>query len=434
METIGLGLAGFGTVGSGVYRHLESNRKLFAQRLGCVPVIHRVAVRDLQKWRPEAPPVELTTTDWRQVIDDPSVRIVIELMGGTTAALEFIRAAIEAGKPVITGNKALLAEHGRELFELSAARGVPIYFEAAAAGGIPIIKTMREALIGNHIEWMRGIINGTSNYILTRMVEGGLSFQTALAEAQKKGYAEADPTLDINGWDAAHKAIILASLAYGFWVDHRILHVEGIEHVQAEDVGFAAALGYGIKLLGVVKSDGDRDIEVTVRPTLIPKGSVLASVGGVFNAVAVKGDVVGETLFYGRGAGADATASAVLSDIADAVGTLRCERRPAIFTPHGLYGRCKRVEEVVSSFYARFNVKDKPGVLAQVAAVFGQLDIGILSVIQPGAQAGDTVPLVFMLHDAPYGRLRAAVEKIESLPCVFGRGHCLWVETENSNP
>ncbi len=430
MDTIGLGLAGFGTVGSGVYRHLESNRDLFAQRLGCIPLVKRIAVRDRTKWRPDNPPQEIVTGDWGELIDDDSVRVVIELIGGTTTALQLIRAAIEANKPVITGNKALLAEHGRELFELSSAKGVPIYFEAAAAGGIPIIKTVREALIGNHIESIRGIINGTSNYILSRMVDAGLGFSQALAEAQEKGYAESDPTLDVNGWDAAHKAIILASLAYGFWVDHTLVHVEGIEDIQAEDVRFAAALGYGIKLLGVVKSGGDRDIEVSVRPTLVPKESVLASVGGVFNAVAVRGDVVGDTLFYGRGAGSDATASAVISDIADAASALMCSRPAPMFTPHSLYGRCKPVDQIVSSFYMRLDVEDRPGVLAKVATILGERKIGISSVIQPEAEEKEkTVPLVFMLHDAPFGILREAISMLDSLECVRGPAHCLWVDT-----
>ncbi len=428
MDSIGIGMAGLGTVGGGVYRNLAGNARLLANRLGCLPVLKKIAVRDLSKPRDLQLPAELLTADCMTLLDDPEIRIVIELIGGSGIAMDLVRGAIERGKPVITGNKALLAEHGRELFELSASRGVPIYFEAAAAGGIPIIKTIREALVGNHIESMHGILNGTSNYILTRMVENGLSFGVALGEASEKGYAEADPALDVNGWDAAHKAIILASLAYGFWVDHRGVHVEGIENVQAEDVQFADALGYTVKLLGVVRSDGERDIEVTVRPTLIPRSHVLASVGGVFNALAVRGDVVGDTLFYGRGAGADPTASAVLSDVADAVGDLTSSRCAPSFTPHSLYGCCKPVAEIVSPFYVRLNVEDKPGVLARVAAEFAGRDIGILSVIQPESQDPERVPLVLMIHDAPYGRLMETLAALESLDCVRGPAHRMWVE------
>ncbi len=271
MESIGIGLAGFGTVGGGVYKNLESNRALLTQRLGASFEIRRIAVRDLEKPRPVEAPAELFTTDLDALIADPEIKVVVELMGGIDVPLAFVRKALEAGKIVITGNKALLAEHGAELFALAREKRVPIFYEAAVAGGIPIIKTVREALIANRFESIHGILNGTSNYILTRMTEAGLDFAPALAEAQQLGYAEADPTLDINGWDAAHKAIILASLAYGFWVQAKDIHVAGIDRLTGDDIRFAAQLGYAIKLLATIKADASDEIEVRVCPTLIPK-------------------------------------------------------------------------------------------------------------------------------------------------------------------
>ena len=290
-----------------------------------------------------------------------------------------------------------------------------MFFEASTAGGIPIIKTIREALIANHIVSIHGIINGTSNYILTRMTDAGLDFAEALAEAQAQGYAEADPTLDINGWDAAHKAIILASLAYGFWVPTDRIFVEGIDKLTATDIRFAGELGYRVKLLAIIKADGGPEngggVEVRVHPTLIPKTHVLASVSGVFNAVRVCGDVVGETLFYGRGAGQDPTASAVISDLAEAAVALGGERRCYGFTPHGLYGTCRPLEAINSRYYLRLAVDDRPGVLAQVAGILGAHGIGISSVVQPEThdEAG-RAQLVFMLDRASHRQMQTALD------------------------
>ncbi len=425
-------MAGLGNVGAGLYRHLAGNRDLLESRTGCAPEIRRVALRNPSLPRPVQPPADIVTTDWRDLISDPSCGILIELMGGTGAALEFFRAALDSGRPVITGNKALLAEHGAELFDRAAKTGSKIYFEAAAAGGIPIIKTIREALVGNHVISLHGILNGTSNYILTRMNEAGLDFETALAEATALGYAEADPTLDINGWDAAHKAIILASLAYGFWVNHREVHVEGIEKITARDIRFASELGYAIKLLAVIKAHPAANVEVRLHPALIPKGAMLASVRGVFNAVAVEGDVVGTTLFYGRGAGPDATASAVLSDIADACLGLQGATAAPSFQPHGLYGTLTPIGEVVSRFYLRLAVTDRPGVLARIADILGRLGIGILSVIQPEGRPDEEACLVLMLHDTPFARMREACSAIAALDCVNAEPHLMWVENPPS--
>jgi homoserine dehydrogenase len=356
------------------------------------------------------------------------VPVIVELFGGTGVALELILAAIRAGKMVVTANKALLAEHGREVFGLATERKVPVFYEAAVAGGIPIIKAMREAFIANHIESMHGIINGTCNYILTRMTESGMGFDEALKEAQAAGYAEADPTLDITGWDAAHKAIILASLSYGFWVDKEAIEVEGVQRVSAEDIRFADLLGFRIKLLAIVKADADGAIEVRVHPTLVPKSHVLASVNGVFNAIAVQGDVVGETLFYGRGAGQDATSSAVISDIAEAALAMEVPRGSYGFTPHGLYGAPKPIASVVSQYYLRLSVVDRPGVLAQVAGCLGAHGIGISQVIQPEGVEGEDVALVLMIHDATHAQMHSALAEIASLDVVRGEPRMIRVE------
>lgn len=429
MQSLGIGLAGFGTVGAGVYKNLTANGDLLAQRLGGRFEIRRIAVRDLAKVRDVSAPKELFTTDLDALIDDPSIRIVVELIGGIEAPLKFVRRAIEAGKMVITGNKALLAEHGQEIFALARQHRVPVFFEAAVAGGIPIIKVVREAFVGNRFESIHGILNGTSNYILTRMTSAGLDYAPALAEAQQLGYAEADPTLDINGWDAAHKAIILASLAYGFWLDPAQIFVEGIDKVTGADIQFAAELGYCIKLLATIKATPDNSIEVRVCPTLIPKSHVLASVNGVFNAIAVKGDVVGDSLFYGRGAGQDPTSSSVLADLAEAAAAVESSRFCYGFTSHDLYGKCLAVDEAVSKYYLRLAVADQPGVLAQVASILGEAGIGILSVIQPEGGEEDAVPLILMLHDATFGAMREAVARLSSLSCVKAPPALLHVET-----
>ena len=426
---IGIGLAGFGTVGAGVYKNLLRNAALLEQRIGVQFEVRKIAVRDLARARDVQAPAELFTSFPDDLLADPSIHVVVELMGGIDIPLAFVKKAIAAGKIVITGNKALLAEHGREIFELAAEKRVPVFYEAAVAGGIPIIKSVREAFVGNRFEAIHGILNGTSNYILSRMTDEGLDFSPVLVEAQKLGYAEADPALDVNGWDAAHKAIILASLAYGFWIDPKDVLVEGIEKVTAADIQVAHELGYRIKLLASIKADEKGFIEVRVVPTLIPKTHVLASVNGVFNAVAVKGDVVGEALFYGRGAGQDPTSSSVLSDLAEAAAFMQSPRRCVGFTSHDLYGCCKPVDDTLSKYYLRLGVEDRPGVLAQIAGTLAKADIGILSVIQPEGLVDGSVPLILTLHDAPYGPMKKTANEIASLPCVKGTPLLLHMET-----
>ena len=418
MQTFGIGLAGMGNVGAGVFKHLTQNRALLRERLGYELEVKKIAVRDVAKARGISVPGELLTTRWENLLDDPAIQIVVELMGQKDESLRFILGAIERGKIVVTGNKALLAEHGREIFEAATRHKVPVFFEAAVAGGIPIIKSIREAFIGNHIRSIHGIINGTSNYILTQMCERGIGFTEALAEAQAAGYAEADPALDVNGGDAAHKAIILASLAYGFWVPAEKIHVEGIEHITANDICFARKLGYTIKLLGIIKADASGEIEVRVHPTLIPEKHVLASVNGVFNALAVHGDIVGDTLFYGRGAGQDPTSSSVIADLAEAAAALQSPRSNYGFMPHGLYGTCKPIDQIVSEYYLRLTVEDRPGVIAQIAGVLGDLNIGISSIFQPESDEGEAVSLVLVIHKATNAQMASALEKIAALPCV----------------
>jgi homoserine dehydrogenase len=430
IREIGIGLAGFGTVGAGVFLNLEKNRALLRERIGRDLVVRKVAVKDPTKKRTVSVPPALLAANWRELLDDPAVQVIVELMGGIEEPRELILEAIRRGKIVVTGNKALLAEHGAEIFQLATEKRVPVFYEAAVAGGIPIIKAVREAFVANHFLRVRGIINGTSNYILTRMTESRMDFVSALAEAQSAGYAEADPTLDVNGWDAGHKAVILASLAYGFWVPSQDVLVEGIERIAPEDIRFAAQLGYTLKLLAFIDAGADGAVEVSVQPALVPNANILASVRGVFNAIAVRGDVVGDALFYGRGAGQDPTASSVLGDLADAALALQSPRDSYGFIPHTLYGKLRPASDVVSPFYLRLGVDDKPGVLARIAGLLGEAGIGISSVIQPETEEGAKAALVLMIHDAPRGKMLFALEKIRALDCVHDEPALYRVEAE----
>jgi len=419
MRQVNLGIIGGGTVGSGVYEALQNNGSLMAARLDAQLNVVRVAVRDLKKKRAVKIPRALLTTDWREVVNDPEVQLVAELIGGTTTAREVVLAALKLGKPVVTANKALLSKHGEELFNVAQKHGANLYYEASVAGGIPIIKSLREGFVGNRITALYGIVNGTCNYILTRMKNEGADFGTVLADAQKLGYAETPPDLDVDGHDAAHKTGILASLAHGFWVNPRHIHTEGIRNVTPVDIEYAGKLGYTIKLLGMVKPlDGSCRLQVSVYPTLVPNTHVLASVDGVFNAVFLRGDVVGDALFYGRGAGKDATASAVLSDLADAALDIKTGNRLPPFVPHECSGVVAPIDEVITRYFVRLSVVDKPGTLARITSILGQANIGISSVIQPEGHTGASVPLIFMLHDAANGTVIRALAKIAKLPAV----------------
>ena len=383
--TSGIGLAGFGTVGSGVWKILERNGGLINSRTqGCVELaIRRICVRDLSKARNVDAPDELFTTDLMEVVNDPSVDIVVELIGGTDAAFNLVAAALRAKKPVVTGNKALLAERGTELFSLAAKNNTPIHFEAAVAGGIPIIKAVQDSLVGNRIEDIVGIINGTSNYILQRMTEAGLGYPEALKEAKDLGYAEADETLDVNGWDAAHKAILLGSLAHGFLINPNDVYVRGIEMVTPLDICFASDLGYVVKLLSFVREQENGAIEIRTQPSFISKKHILASVNGVFNAVAVKGDGLGESLFYGRGAGQEPTASSVVSDLVDAGRALCSADRKRGFLPYQSEGKIVPIDETETAYYVRFSVSDRPGVIAEISRILADDGIGISGTHSP---------------------------------------------------
>jgi len=425
MQQVNLGMIGGGTVGSGVFHALQQNGGLMSARLGVQLNFRKIAVKSFDEPRPYPITRELMTTNWQEVVNDPEIHVIIELVGGTGIAKTMVLAALAQGKTVVTANKALISACGPELFAAAAKTGANLYYEASVCGGIPIIKSLREGFVANQFSAIYGIVNGTCNYILTRMKLEGADFAAVLAEAQKLGYAETPPDLDIDGIDAQHKTGILASLAHGFWVDHHQIHTEGIRDVSKIDMKFASQLGYTIKLLGIVKQIAGKKpgVQVSVYPALIPGAHVLANVNQVFNAVFVRGDVVGETLFYGRGAGKDATASAVLSDVADAALDLKNGGRVRIapFVAHANKGRVVPLDEITSQYYVRLSVVDKPGVLAKVAAIFAAGKIGISSVIQPEGHEGESVPLIFMLHDAPNAAMRKALAKIARLPAVKAR-------------
>ena len=437
MQQVNLGLVGGGTVGGGVYQALQRNGALIASRLGVKFSVIQVAVRELAKARAVKVPASQLTTDWQAVVKNPQVQVVVEVMGGTTTARSVVLQALRLGKPVVTANKALLSAHGEELFAAAQQAGTNLYYEASVAGGIPIIKVLREGLIGNRITRLYGIVNGTCNYILTRMKREGVDFATVLADAQRLGYAEAEPSLDVDGHDAAHKIGILASLAHGFWVNPKDVHVEGIRHISSQDIQFAGQLGYTIKLLGVVKradangrGEDNARIQVSVYPCLIPNAHVLANVNDVFNAVYVRGDIVGDTLYYGRGAGQDATASAVLSDLADAALDLKFGTKHRIppFVPHERAGAVLPMAGVTSRYYVRLAVVDRPGVFAKVAAILAKAKIGISSIMQPEGHEGAVVPVILMIHDASNAAMVRALAQIARLPVVKGAPVLIRVE------
>jgi homoserine dehydrogenase len=423
IKTIGVGLVGFGTVGTGVWETIQKNGQLITDRSNNQFKINivKAAVRDISKKRIDDAPSELFTADWHDVVENDEVDIVVELIGGTTTAFDIVAAALKRGKTVVTGNKALLAERGAELFILSQQHHAAIHFEAAVAGGIPIIKAVQDSYVGNEIESMVGIINGTSNYILERMTNAGLGYPEALKEAQELGYAEADPTLDVNGWDAAHKAILLASLAYGSVIDPTEVYVRGIERVTSTDIDFAKRLGYNVKLLSVVRKHPDGQIELRTQPSFIPKSHILSSVNGVFNAVAVKGDASGDALFYGRGAGKEPTASSVVADIVDAAYTISTGAPHRGFLPYSENTQLKSIEETTTPYYVRFDVTDRPGVVAEIAKVLADDGVGISgthSPVDPENPDKDFVDMVFLLHTCPFGKLKATLKKVLALNCV----------------
>ena len=416
MKEIGVGILGFGTVGAGVAEGLLRNRRLMAERLGVDIALRRIADLDITTDRGVAVDPDVLTTDAQGVIADPAVDIVVETIGGTGIARTFVLAALNAGKAVVTANKKLLAEHGREIFDAAEKNGVDIYFGASVGGGIPIIRSLREGLAGNDIQQIHGILNGTCNYILTRMENEGRPFDEILADAQKLGYAEADPSLDIDGFDTAHKACILCALAYGFQPSLGQVQVEGIRGLDGRDVKYAADFGCRIKLLAVVARHGE-EVEVGVHPTLVPIDHMLASVNGVFNAAMVRGDMVGDTMFYGRGAGRLPTASTVVGDIGDIARSMaHGETRYARAVPN--YGegvtRLREPGDIVSRFYLRFGVADRAGAFGQIASLLGSHGVSISAAAQKSADvdSGGFVPVVVLTHPAAARAVDAALEEI----------------------
>ena len=434
-KQLNIGLIGVGIVGGGVVKNLSRNADLIAERLGMRLNLKWICDKDESRLKGLPANTGLLTSDAQHVLGDPDVHVVIELIGGTGFAKQVILDALGRGKVVVTANKALLAHAGEEIFAAAAKNATNIYYEASVCGGIPIIKAIREGFVANQFPLIYGIVNGTCNYILTRMTAEGKDFPDVLAEAQKLGYAEANPSLDVDGIDSAHKATILATLAHGFWTGFDNTYVEGIRHVSQFDIQIARELGYRIKLLAIIK--GLETVEIRVHPTLIPKDHVLAHVGGPFNAVAVRGDVVGDTMFYGRGAGADATSSAVIADLADAALNLKfgSKQRVPAFVSHRLNARVRTIDEVESRYYLRLTVEDRSGVIAKISTILGNADISIASVLQreapepkPGQPPSDHVPLIMMLHTARDRAVRDAVAEIDRLPVVKDKTVVIRVE------
>jgi len=419
---IGVGIVGFGTVGTGVAKILLNSEALITRRVGVSIELVRVADLDITRDRGVALAPGVLTTDVKQVLTDPNVDIVIELIGGYDMAKRVMLDAIATGKHVVTANKALLALHGEEIFQAATSKGVELGFEASVGGGIPVIRALTEGLAGNRIESIYGIINGTSNYILSRMTHEGHSFQEVLEDAQRAGYAEADPTFDVAGIDSAHKLAILACLAYGMPVNFKEVYTEGITNITPIDIAYAKQFGYTIKLLGIAKLM-DREIEARVHPTMLPSTSPIAQVEDVYNAIQLVGDAVGDVVLYGRGAGSMPTGSAVVSDIiaiarnvikgsigrVPAASFQQDQRRPL---------RLRPMEEISSLYYLRFTVVDRPSVLAQIAGELGRCGISISSMMQQGRREGQTVPVVIKTHSAKERDVQTALREINRKPFV----------------
>ena len=434
MKPVKIGLLGLGTVGGGTVSVLTRNAEEIARRAGRGIIISHAAAKDYNRGLKGLDQIARITDDAYGVVNDPEVEIVVELIGGYKPALDLVMTAIANGKHVVTANKALIATHGNEIFAAAQKQGVTVAFEAAVAGGIPIIKALREGLAANQIEWAAGIINGTSNFILTEMKDKGRDFDDVLKEAQARGYAEADPTFDIEGVDAAHKLTILASIAFGIPLQFDKVYKEGITAIERQDVSYAAELGYNIKLLGITRKTAN-GIELRVHPTLIPEHRLIANVDGVMNAVLVKGDAVGPTLYYGAGAGAEPTASAVIADIIDVVRALTTDpgnRVPHLaFQPKSMSNiAILPMDEVQTGYYLRVHAVDKPGVLSDVTTILGDLGISIEAIIQKQPDEDATlVPVILLTQKVTEKNMNEAIRKIETLDSVSGKVRRIRVET-----
>ncbi len=430
MNVINVGLIGAGTVGCGVIKVLDENRDIIEKRAGIRLEIKKIADIDPERKRPIEISRNLFTTNAWEIIEDKSIPIVIELVGGTGIARDFILGAIRNRKHIVTANKALLGHYGREIFSAASVNGVDVGFEASVGGGIPIIRAIRDGYVANRILSIYGIINGTSNYILSKMTEEGREFNDVLRQAQDKGYAEADPSLDIDGIDAAHKLSILIMLSFGTFLDFEKIHVEGIRGITPLDISFADEFGYKIKLLAIAKSERD-GIEARVHPTLVEKGTPIADVSGAFNAIHIVGDAVGPNMLYGMGAGMMPTASAVVSDI------VQIAKGVTLGNSHSSLPRFYQeraslplipISEITAKYYLRFQAEDRPGVLGQIAGSLGKNNISIESVIQKGRQLGGEVPVVIMTHEAKERDLISALEEIDRFPAIKGKSVFIRIE------
>lgn len=421
---IKVGLAGFGNVGKGTYDILKRNHSLIGQRAGAPISVKRVTVRNVDRVKPLVDEDVIVTNDWHDLVNDPEVNVVVEAMGGIEPAKSLILAAINAGKHVVTANKALLAEHGNEIFSAALAKGVNVAFEAAVAGSIPIVKALREGLAANRVSSIAGIINGTCNFILSTMRDTGRSFDDVLKEAQRLGYAEADPTFDIEGTDSAHKLMLLSAIAFGVPVDMSKVHIEGITHLEAKDIKFAEELGYRIKLLGITKYT-DYGIELRVHPALVPTRRLLANVEGAMNAVVVKGDAAKSSLYYGKGAGSEPTGSAVVADLIDIARTaeVAVSERPRMpTTTHNPKAKSfADFGDTVCSYYLRIPVEDKPGVLAEIARILADNKISIESLIQKEAPLEDaSTEIILLTHSTREADIQRAIRTMQQLANVRG--------------
>ena len=432
MKPIQVGLLGIGTVGSGTFKVLARNQQEIQRRAGRGIAVTMVAARNMPRAQAAVKAMGgegvQVVGDAREVINNPAIDIVVELIGGYGLARTLVLEAIAAGKHVVTANKALLAVHGTEIFAAARAKGVVVAFEAAVAGGIPIVKALREGLTANRIEWIAGIINGTTNFILSEMRDKGSDFATVLKEAQRLGYAEADPTFDIEGVDAGHKLAIMSAIAFGTPVQFGQAHIEGITHLQAADIRHAEQLGYRIKLLGITKKRDDLPgggIELRVHPTLVPAKRLIANVEGAMNAVVVQGDAVGTTLYYGKGAGSEPTASAVVADLVDI--TRLATADPDHRVPHLAFQHDSLVDtpilpirDVVTAFYLRLQVADQTGVLSRITTILAESDISIDAMLQRESDEGEShTDLIILTHDTVEGRMREALAKMQALPTVL---------------
>ncbi|HQB93584.1 MAG TPA: homoserine dehydrogenase [Candidatus Omnitrophota bacterium] len=429
MKKIGIGLLGLGQIGGGLYEILTTKRKQFEEQLGVSFEIARIAEKYPNARRKVRPPKSIMTTDAFEVVRDPSVDVVVELIGGTSFARTIIMEALRERKHVVTANKALLAEHGDAIFELAHRMRRWICFEASVGGGIPCIKGLREGLVANNIESVYAIINGTTNYILTQMTESGADFAQALKGAQQKGYAEADPTLDVEGIDAAHKLAILVRFAFGGRVNFGDIYSEGITRISSDDIAFAKEFGYVIKLLAIAKKTKN-GVEARVQPTLLPKSHILANVNQSFNAVMLRGDETGDVMFYGRGAGPHPTASAVIADLVDISkkdidGPVDDE---TVIRALGSRIAIKSITSILSRYYLRFYVIDRPGVLAGIAKILGKYKVSISDMIQRERRAGKVVPLILLTHEAPEKDIRAAIRVIDRQSFVKGKAQVIRME------